>query len=258
MSWHDELSRHDDETQRGGMDLRVAHEDWLREREERVWGERGIASLAATHWLWSEPLELEGIPGRWHAADGLVVGEAIDGADDGAALRLAPGEEAELPGILVRAFERDGSFALRVLDPGAAAKRGISRIERFPLDPAARVPGLVRRRTSEQPTTSVDGHLATGEFDAVVELELDGEPVALAVQEDDGWYFAAFSDATSGGESHPFRFLRFPVPEGEQAMVDFNRAYLPPCAFSDHYVCVLPVPGNRWTVPVRAGERVVA
>ncbi|GAA2443007.1 DUF1684 domain-containing protein [Agromyces soli] len=238
------------------MDLRAAHEDWVREREERVWGEWGIASLAATHWLWTEPLELEGVPGRWHAADGVVVGEAIDDLD-GAALRLAPGEEAELAGILVRAFERDGSFALRVLDPGAAARRGVSRIERFPLDPAARVPGVVRRRTSEQSTTSVDGHSALGAFDAVVKLELDGRTVALAVQEDEGWYFAAFSDATSGEESHPFRFLRFPVPEGELAVVDFNRAYLPPCAFSDHYVCVLPVPGNRWSVPVRAGERVV-
>jgi uncharacterized protein (DUF1684 family) len=238
------------------MDLRAAHEDWVREREERVWGERGIASLAATHWLWTEPLELEGLPGRWCACDGVVVGEAIDGLDGGE-LRLAPGEEAELAGVLLRGFERDGSVALRVLDAGAAARRGVSRIARFPLDPAARVPGVVRRRTSEQPTTSVDGHRATGEFDALVELQLDGEAVALAVQEDDGWYFAAFSDATSGAESHPFRFLRFPVPEGEHAVVDFNRAYLPPCAFSDHYVCVLPVPGNRWSVPVRAGERVV-
>ncbi|MFK4728781.1 DUF1684 domain-containing protein [Agromyces mediolanus] len=240
------------------MDLRAAHDDWVRERDERVWGERGIASLAATHWLWSEPLELDGVPGRWRAADGVVVGEGLAGpGEDRSELRLAPGEEAELAGVLLRAFERDGSVALRVLDAGAAAARGISAIERFPLDPAARVPGRVRRRTSEQQTTSVDGHLAVGEFDAVVELELDGGAVALAVQEDEGWFFAAFSDATSGEESHPFRFIRFPVPEGEQAVVDFNRAYLPPCAFSDHYVCVLPVPGNRWSVPIRAGERVV-
>lgn len=240
------------------MDLRAAHQRWIEEREERVWGERGIASLAATHWLWDEPLVLDGVPGRWHASDGVVHGRELGDAHGAAPLRLAPGDEAELGGVRLRAFERDGALALRVLDPGAAAARGISRIERFPVDPSARVGGRVRRTTSESATTSVDGHRATTGFDAIVELELDGRPVTLTVQQDEGSYFAAFADATSGGESHPFRFIRFPVPEGEWAVVDFNRAYLPPCAFSDHYVCVLPVPANRWSVPVRAGERVVA
>jgi hypothetical protein len=75
---------------------------------------------------------------------------------------------------------------------------------------------------------------------------------------DDGSLFAAFSDATSGNESYRFRFLRMPAPEPDGSVtVDFNRAYLPPCAFSDGYVCVFPPPTNRWDVPVRAGERLV-
>ena len=38
-------------------------------------------------------------------------------------------------------------------------------------------------------------------------------------------------------------------------VVDFNRAYLPPCAFSDFYVCPLPPAGNRLSTPIRAGEK---
>ena len=40
-------------------------------------------------------------------------------------------------------------------------------------------------------------------------------------------------------------------------VVDFNRAYLPPCAFSDFYVCPLPPAGNRLDRPIRAGEKKV-
>ncbi|MGW9167570.1 DUF1684 domain-containing protein [Agromyces sp. NPDC055658] len=231
------------------MDLRAAHEEWIEEREARVWGEWGIATLAATHWLTAEPAELDGLPGRWRASGGDVLG------DDG--LRLAPGQEAEVAGLLLRAFERDGASALRVLDPGAPAARGISSIERFAFTEAARLTGRVQQTATTTETISVDGHAAASAFDAVVDLEWAGEAFSLTVQEDDGWFSAAFADATAGRESHPFRFIRFPASAGGTVVVDFNRATLPPCAFSDHYVCVMPVPGNRWPVPIRAGERIV-
>ncbi len=234
------------------MELRAAHEDWMDERETRVWGEWGLATLAATHWLTADATELEGLPGRWRASDGEVRGE-VHGED----VRLAPGQQLEAAGVLLRGFERDGSLALRVLDPAAPAARGISSIERFEFSEAARLHGRVRGEAATAETRSVDDHAATLSFDAIVELEWEGEPFSLTVQEDDGWYFAAFADATAGRESHAFRFIRFPVPVDGEAVVDFNRAYLPPCAFSDHYVCVMPVPGNRWSVPIRAGERLV-
>lgn len=36
---------------------------------------------------------------------------------------------------------------------------------------------------------------------------------------------------------------------------DFNRAFLPPCAFSGHYVCPLPSPENHLDLAVTVGER---
>jgi uncharacterized protein (DUF1684 family) len=37
-------------------------------------------------------------------------------------------------------------------------------------------------------------------------------------------------------------------------MVDFNRAYNPPCVFTPFATCPLPGPGNVLAIPVTAGE----
>jgi hypothetical protein len=38
-------------------------------------------------------------------------------------------------------------------------------------------------------------------------------------------------------------------------VLDFNFAYNPSCAYDPSWVCPLPPPPNRLTVPIRAGER---
>ena len=70
--------------------------------------------------------------------------------------------------------------------------------------------------------------------------------------------FAFGQCTTSGDETYRFRFLTLRADGGAGEIdVDLNRAYLPPCAFSDFYVCPLPPLQNRLTVPVRAGEKTV-
>ena len=38
-------------------------------------------------------------------------------------------------------------------------------------------------------------------------------------------------------------------------VLDFNRAYNPPCAFSPYATCPLPPPQNRLKLRVEAGEK---
>ena len=65
-----------------------------------------------------------------------------------------------------------------------------------------------------------------------------------------------FADSTNGSETQRFRFLDVePADADGRVVVDFNRAYLPPCTFTDHYLCPLPPQNNRFDFPVRAGER---
>jgi hypothetical protein len=64
-----------------------------------------------------------------------------------------------------------------------------------------------------------------------------------------------FRDATTGKESYELgRYVDVkPLPDGRY-LLDFNFAYNPACAYSDHYNCPLPPRANTLTVPVRAGE----
>jgi hypothetical protein len=67
-----------------------------------------------------------------------------------------------------------------------------------------------------------------------------------------------FGDATNGHETYGGgRFLYTGVPKGNgSVVVDFNRAYNPPCVFSPYATCPLPWPANRLPLRVEAGERV--
>jgi uncharacterized protein (DUF1684 family) len=230
------------------------HALWISARDNAVWAPHGIASLAATHWLDATERRFDGIPGIWCADDESAVGRELPWE-----VRLRPEEQTRCGELALRAKGRAGSVALRVLDPAAAARRGIARIERAEFSPSRRVAGGFAPSSRAVVAESVDGHHTETQYHGIVSFVLDGLEFELTVQrEGDGSLFAAFADATSGVQSYRFRFLRMDGPDADgRVELDFNRAYLPPCAFSDHYACVFPPPGNRWMVPIAAGELVV-
>jgi uncharacterized protein (DUF1684 family) len=69
--------------------------------------------------------------------------------------------------------------------------------------------------------------------------------------------FLVFGDASNGPDTYPGgRFLVVEAPdENGDVWIDFNRAYNPPCVFSDHATCPLPTPENKLGIAVRAGEK---
>ena len=70
--------------------------------------------------------------------------------------------------------------------------------------------------------------------------------------------FLVFADLTSGHESYGAgRFLYAPMPDAQgRVVLDFNRAYNPPCAFTAYATCPLPPDSNRLGLAVTAGEKV--
>jgi hypothetical protein len=74
---------------------------------------------------------------------------------------------------------------------------------------------------------------------------------------EDGSLWLVFGDATNGTETYAGgRFLYTEPPAADsRVVVDFNRAYNPPCVFSPYATCPLPWPENRLPVRVEAGER---
>lgn len=65
-----------------------------------------------------------------------------------------------------------------------------------------------------------------------------------------------FRDATTGTETYSVgRYLEpEALPDGRY-VVDFNHAYNPACAVSDHYNCPIPSKANTLKVAIRAGEK---
>lgn len=65
-----------------------------------------------------------------------------------------------------------------------------------------------------------------------------------------------FRDATTGKETYPVARYLDPVALGDgRYVLDFNMAYNPACAYSEHYNCPIPPRHNRLTVAVKAGEK---
>ncbi len=67
--------------------------------------------------------------------------------------------------------------------------------------------------------------------------------------------FFIFRDGTTGKETYPAgRFLYADMPKDGQIVLDFNKAYNPPCAFTPYATCPLPPEQNRLAVAIEAGE----
>jgi len=77
---------------------------------------------------------------------------------------------------------------------------------------------------------------------------------------DEDRLFVPFRDETTGRETYSAgRYLDLEpygnlTQEGKW-IVDFNEAYNPWCAYSEHYVCPFVPPENWLQVPIRAGEK---
>src|SRR5207253_7975497 len=69
--------------------------------------------------------------------------------------------------------------------------------------------------------------------------------------------FVVFGDLTNGKETYGGgRYLYTAPPDGRGTVVlDFNKAYNPPCVFTAHATCALPLPQNRLDLRVDAGEK---
>lgn len=159
------------------------------------------------------------------------------------------------------AIERGDRLGVRVVDLESPALAAFQGLEYFPVDPAWRVEARLERadgatvavpnvlgQVDELPTPGalVFVHPTSGE-----ELRL------LPTQEGEGELFLVFGDATNGPETYGGgRFLYADPPDAEgRVVLDFNRAYNPPCAFTPYATCPLPPEPNKLAVRVEAGEK---
>jgi len=160
-------------------------------------------------------------------------------------------------------IERGGKLAVRVKDPHSARRVGFAGIRYFPVDTAYRVEGAFEPYPAprEVAVATVQGPEQKMLAPGLVRFRLGGRSLALEPfisAPDDPEFFFVFRDATSGTETYGAgRFLDTPVPKAPSRVVvlDFNKAYSPPCAFTPYATCPLPPRQNELPVRIEAGEK---
>jgi len=129
----------------------------------------------------------------------------------------------------------------------------------FPENPALRFTVRIERLpdAAPAPMQTSTGHVASYLRYGQVHFAVGGRPQTLTVykSEDHDALFVPFADATSGVESYGAgRYLNpEPAPDGTFTL-DFNLAYNPYCAYSDHWTCPVPPAENRLKARIEAGE----
>lgn len=157
-------------------------------------------------------------------------------------------------------IKRDGRFALRLRDFEHPAIANFAPLEYFPIDPALRVTATLKP-FDEPKTLNVNTTIAglgyNPQSPGTVTFEIDGVTHELEAYTSGERLFFVFGDQTSGRETYPAgRFVYAAAPgEDGTTILDFNKAYNPPCAFNAFATCPVASPRNRLKTRIEVGEK---
>jgi uncharacterized protein len=154
----------------------------------------------------------------------------------------------------------DGKIVVRAADRDSPRRTAFAGRQWYAPDVAYKVPARFTAHANGAtiPIANVRGEISYEKVAGTLEFVLNGKKTTLDALDDDGNLFIIFRDATSGAGTYPpGRFLYIEKPKDGAWMVDLNKAYNPPCAFSAFTTCPLPPPQNWLKNAVPAGERYI-
>lgn len=248
-------------------------EDWKARRLARLTAPDGWLTIVGRFWLDKGATATVG-----SAPDSDIVlpvgparlgtiGEADDGslsfvpADGSAPTRIVP-DKANPPRFMVGALQLEvttvnGEHALRVRDTQSPEPARFPGIDYFQPRPELRIVAdwvpfgdtLTVNTTHDILTDVVASHKAV--------FELDGQRIELIATHGtpEAPQFV-IRDLTSRDSTYPAcRFIYGEEVTDKTIVVDFNKAFNPPCAFTEHAVCPLPPPQNVLPFRIEAGEK---
>lgn len=157
-------------------------------------------------------------------------------------------------------LRRQGQLGVRLRDSLAATLTEFRGLESFPLNGNVRFDARFDRYDPPKPimVPNILGTVSEQPSPGAVVFRMNGETYRLDVTGNpaDSAFFMAFADGTNGIETYGGgRFIWVDAPkDGDRMIIDFNRAYNPPCVFTPHATCPLPPRQNRLPMRIEAGE----
>ena len=261
---------------------------WKETRDSRLRRDDGWLTLVGLHWLkpgpnpiGSAPTDTVSLPAKVGGSlgtlvlnDGAVTLEpaagaalTIDGRPVAEPVQLRDDSHDDGPTLVTanavnfQVIKRGDRFGVRVKDPQAETLRKFTGLEYFPLDPKWRVEAQFEpyQPVKQIPITDVTGFISDQPIPGALVFEVDGKTHRLDAIAEEGasQLFVIFRDETSRDTTYPAgRYLYVPRPDAEgKVVVDFNKAYSPPCVFTPFATCPLPPPQNRLPIRIEAGEK---
>jgi len=268
-------------------------EDWRRQRAQRLTADGGWLTVAGLFWLkpganrfgadaaneivlpaHSAPAQagafvLEGGRVRVEVRPGVPVTMA-DKPVARAELRSDAGgatpDVLALGALTLQIIDRGGRPGVRLKDMKNPARAAFKGLRYFPIDARFRV--VATFVPHEKPVSinvpNVLGMVESMPSPGYASFVLDGagtsgktQPLRLDAVRESGetQLFFIFRDPTAGKSTYGAgRFLYADPPANGKIVLDFNKAYSPPCAFTPHATCPLPPANNRLPVAIEAGE----
>lgn len=266
---------------------RAEVEKWRANREARLKADGGWLSLAGLFWLNEGPNRFGTDP-----AGDIVLPEGSAPAKAGVfelkagqvTVALLPGASGRLAGqpvssptamrpdtsgtpdvlemgtLSMNVIKRGDKYGIRLKDKNSAVRRGFLGLKWFDVKEDYRVEARFVSYPQPKPVKvpNVLGQSESMPSPGYAEFTLNGKAVKLdGVMEDPQaeQLFFILRDQTSGKETYGAgRFLYAELPKAGKIVLDFNKAYSPPCAFTPYATCPLPPPQNWMPVRVEAGE----
>jgi uncharacterized protein (DUF1684 family) len=156
-------------------------------------------------------------------------------------------------------IKRGDKYGIRLRNLNADLIKNFPGIETYDIDKSWRIEGSFNKFAHPE-IIKVPSIIGTVEQDTVfgyLSFNRNGKNYSLVPVVEDGSYFIIFADETNGEETYGAgRFLYTSLPDSSgKVILDFNKAYNPPCAFTKYATCPLPPKENYLHLKVTAGEK---
>jgi len=158
-------------------------------------------------------------------------------------------------------IERMGRYGVRIKDTENPDRKNFAGLQYFAVDTKWRISAKfeAHKPSKSIPILNIVGFMEDQPSPGALAFQSGGKTFRLDALKggDSGELFVIFSDETSGKETYGagrYLYTEAPGPDNH-VVLDFNRAYNPPCAFTLFATCPLPPRQNRLALRVEAGEK---
>lgn len=155
-------------------------------------------------------------------------------------------------------IKRGDKYAVRLRDLEGEYVKAFKGIECFPTDEKYRiVADFIPTKGKMMTIIDVTGRSYQLESPGMLRFTIGKKTYQLETSQEGNNLFIVFGDLTNKKQTYGAgRFIDTALPDSKgKVVIDFNKAYNPPCAFTPFATCPLPTPANKLAVEIRAGEQ---